>query len=106
MSGPVDRWSDALDKWTLHAVAVRECVAQRRDHADGSGPKVRTPRRPRRWPDRHPRHRGRGRRWRAATDLCQYTVLLLGDNQRSRKFSAAVATEIPDRVGAGGSVPP
>src|SRR6266404_1632130 len=42
MPGPVDRRSDAVDERTLHAVAVREYAAQRRGHADGSGPQVRT----------------------------------------------------------------
>ena len=106
MSGPVDRRSDALDERTLHAVAVRECAAQRRGHADGSGPQVRTRRRPRHWRDRHARHRGRRRRRRAATDLRQYAVLLPGDHQRNRKFSTAVAAKFPFRSGAGGSVPP
>src|ERR1700745_3225626 len=106
MPGPVDRRSDAVDERTLHAVAVRKCAAQRRDHADGSGPQVRTRRRPRHWRHRHARHRGRRCRRRAATDLRQYAVLLPGDNKRNRKFSTAVAAKLPFRSGAGGSVPP
>ena len=102
-------WTDGQTLWTsgLYMLWRFENVLRKGETTpDGSGPQVCSPRRSRRWPDRHPRHRGRRRRRRAATDLRQYAVWLPGDDQRNRKFSAAVATKISYRPGAGGSLPP